>query len=88
MTVYVTFSITPTAAAPTLTTFYISLPIASNLAAGYDLTGCGTRYRTGGSAMEAVYIESDTAGDRAYCYFTAASTSAFDTSMTFSYVVL
>ena len=87
VTVFVSFSIATTAAAPTITQFYMSLPIASALTTVYDCIGSGTRYRAGSAAMEPVYIETDAAGDRAYAYFTALSTTTADTSMSFSYVV-
>lgn len=86
VSVYAT--ITTTAAAPTNSYFYVSLPVASNLAVTGDLIGSGTRYRSGNTAKEAVGIEADTAGDRAICYFGSTETTAADIYLCFSYEVL
>ena len=85
VTVYAT--ITTTAAAPTNSYFYVSLPIASNLAVTGDLVGSGTRYRGGNTAKEAVAIEADTAGDRAVCYFGSTEVTAAGIYLSFMYEI-
>lgn len=86
VTVYAT--ITTTAAAPTNSYFYISLPIASNLAVVGDLVGSGTRYRSGNTAKEAIAIEGDTTNNRATAYFGSTEVTAAGTFLSFMYEVL
>jgi hypothetical protein len=84
VTVNVTGTVDPTDSGQTL--FYISLPIASNLSAASDLCGTGVKYDN--TAVTPIYIEADSANDRAAAYLFPANLADTSFKITFSYVVL
>lgn len=75
------------AATPVASAFSLSLPVASNLVGGTDLIGTGSKFAAAPTPYAAVYISSDTAGDRAFFDFNCNTTSATDMSYTFLYEV-
>lgn len=81
-------TVTCTAAADTASIFYVSLPVASNLAAVTDLAGSGARAAADGTAYSPVAVLADTSGDRAQLNFNASQTTAATVYFTFTYQVL
>jgi hypothetical protein len=77
-----------TAAAPTLTQFGISLPIASNFANASlsECAGSGARYTSG--TREPCGIVADTTNDRAELSLMSLGTATVTTTFHFSYVIL
>lgn len=80
---YVSLSVT---AASTLTSFRISLPIASALTSSYQLNGA---LNVAAAASTLPYLYGDAANDQAVAQFTSgASTGAYTTAYNFQYEVL
>jgi hypothetical protein len=77
--------VTPTAAAGALTTFQISLPIASNLATFSNCCGAGVY---GANPTAASTIQADATTDRAAFAFFATVTTSNALTFQFTYVVL
>lgn len=88
VSVYGTGSISSTAATNTASTFGISLPIASNLAAVGDLTGSGNILSATGTPSASCTITGDAANDRAAVAYNAAQTAAGTLGYSFAYTVI
>lgn len=86
VTVSGSVSVTPTAAAPTKTTFNLTLPLASNFAASSQCGGGGGRNLA--AQVEAALVLADTVNDQATIAFMATSTGAATLYYSYQYLVL
>jgi len=81
-------AVVTTAAAPTASQFFVSLPIPSNLATVTDLSGNANRQATAPADFAAGTVQADTVGDRAQIDFNSTQTASAGMVWTFSYVIL
>lgn len=87
VTVYFNVSVTTTAAANTASDFDISLPIASNLSLGTDLSGSGARNAASGTATGAALVSANTVNDRATVIFNSTVTTSNSLLGSFGYII-
>jgi hypothetical protein len=89
-TVYVSgqSAVVTTSAANTASIFYVSLPVASNLAATTDLAGNANRAAASGTAYSPCTVIADVTNDRAEIGFNSTATASSLATWTFSYTVL
>jgi len=78
----------PSGAAPTITEFRVSLPIASAFAATTQCAGTGARYNTAGVLVEPVVIYADTTNDEAFFRYNATNAANFPLPFSFTYTIL
>lgn len=86
VTVSGSVSVTPTAGAPTKTTFNLTLPIASNFTATNQVGGAGGRNLA--AQVEAALVLADATNDQATIAFMATATGAATLYYSYTYVVL
>ena len=88
VSVYGLFNCTTTAAANTLSTIDVSLPIASNLTNAADLLGSGSRNpNPGGTAGSPITCYASTANDRATLEFNSTTTTNSTCGFSFQYEI-
>ena len=75
-------------AASTLSIFYLSLPVASNLGMNGDLVGTGTVLNVGVGGANPVFIYADSANNRAALQFTNSGTLAAQLQYTYTYRII
>jgi hypothetical protein len=80
--------VTCTAATNTASQFFVSLPIASNLATAADLSGNANRQAATGTAFSAGTVQADFTNDRAQIDFNSSQIAAAGMVWTFSYLVI
>ena len=78
----------PSAAAPTITEFRVSLPIGSAFATTTQCAGAGVRYNTAAVLTEPVAIYADTTNDEAFFRYNATNAANFPLPFSFTYTIL
>jgi hypothetical protein len=81
-------NITTTSATNTRSVFFVSLPIASNLASVRDLSGTFIRLATSGTANSPGIIYADTVNDRAEVAFNSTEAASNGCGFTFQYQII